>query len=489
MGKILLTVDDRIRFDKPLPRSVEEALVAAHEYSNPEVGKRIAMGFSVYGVPAKLKTWRRDDDGTFTLPRGGMHKVRELLAQHGVPYAVKDARHEGLPVSERSRLVYRGHELRIYQREMVDHALEREQCIVRGGTGCGKTTVAFALAAGIGLNTLVVLPTARLFEQWSQRADFELGLAGDALGIIQGPKRRLRTLTIAMMKTLSNRIDDEIKGFFGAVMIDEVQTAPAEQAYRVIDQMPARYRIGVSASERRRDRKEVLSYDLFSSVAYEAKREMLIEEGHVLDVAVCIVPTKFSADWYGVQNDEVNWNRLLDEMTVDEQRNKQIVDLALGEIGAGEKVVVLTHRREHARAIEKEFVMRGIPSGLLLGEENAGDAEEFERTKLGIQQDRIKVGIGTYGSFGYGIDLPAASVGIAATPVSANEQNFGQVRGRLCRTMAGKKGARIYVMMDTRIYGAKHVKNLCAWNKDVTILDGSKWVNAKQWLARKRSAA
>lgn len=489
MGKILLTVDDRIRFGSPLPKAVEANLIAAHEYANPDVGKRIAMGFSVYGVPAKLKTWRRDDDGALTLPRGGMHKVRAILDAHSIAYQVKDARHEGLPVSERSRLRYVGPPMRDYQDEMVAAGLKHEQCVIRAATAAGKTYASFKLLAEIGLNALVILPTSQLFEQWHGQAEMAFGISGDQLGIIQGAKRRLRPLTIAMQQTMANRIDDEIKGFFGCVLCDETQRAGADSLFKVVDQMPARYRIGVSASEKRKDRKECLVYDLFSKVVYEAGRELLTKRGFIMDVEMRLVPTRFAADWYGMQNDDLNFNRLLDEMTACDERNKIAIDLAIEEVARGERVVLLTHRREHAKALARAFVARGIASGLLLGDGGPGDAEEFERTKAGIQSGDVRIGVGTYGAMGYGIDLPAASVGIAVTPIASNEQGLNQARGRFCRMAAGKKGARMYLLMDTRVYAERHVRSVVGWYKGALFLDRGEWVDAKQWLAGKRRVA
>lgn len=489
-GPVKVVVDNRVRLPlREIPAACADAIKADHEHTNPEYGMKRAIGVTTWGVDREIKTWRRKGD-ELSLPRGGMARVRARLREHGVDFRVHDDRTEGVPPVRFPRYV--GDPPRWYQEEAIAAILRKEQCIIRAPTGSGKTLTAFAAAARIGLNTLVILPTGGLFKQWKLRAWKELGLRGDALGEIQGPKRRLRPITIAMQQTLARGVPAEVLEFFGVVMIDEAQLASARTYVEVVDQFPARYRIAVSADERRKDRKEFLAYDLFSEVAHEVGRKQLEDEGHVLDVEIRVIPTDFRADWYGVPESgdekEIDFNRLLDEMEADRARTELGMRFVREEVAAGEQAIVLTAHRQQVLSIAQGLMVNGIQVGTLLGKQEASDEVEFERTRAAILAGEIRVGVGTYKALGFGIDLPAVSVGLADTPIAGNPQNFNQARGRLCRpnAKAGKKQGRFYILWDRHVYPG-HLKKIIANNSSVVVWQRGKWVPAAEYEKRRKA--
>ena len=115
---------------------------------------------------------------------------------------------------------------------------------------------------------------------------------------------------------------------FGTVICDEVQRFAAKTLFAAVELWPARYRVGISADESRKDKKEFLTYDLFGDVAADIKRDDLIISGNVLDVEVRIVETDFRFPRYAETKD---FNELLEGMRTDEPRNQIILDLARAE--------------------------------------------------------------------------------------------------------------------------------------------------------------
>lgn len=477
----IITVDNRVRLPlEGLSADVLKRMRETCEHTNPEYSKRRAMGYSTYDVPQFIKTWVNTEEG-LTLPSGAMQRVREVLRAAGVPFRVVDARSEGSPVVR--ALVYQGFELRPYQVDMVDKAYAKERCVVRAATGSGKTTAAFALAAKIGLNTLVILPNAKLLKQWMKLVPRDLGLRGNQIGLIRGSVKRLRPLTLATQQTLWSRgISEDMNDFFGAIIVDEGHHAAARTFMQTIDSFRARYRIAFTADERRKDKKEFIVYDLVGGVAHEVTREQAEAADAVVDVEVRIVPTHFECPAYA--SGAVDFNGLLDAMIVDGPRNDNAITLARRELERGEQCIVLTHRREHARALERGFIALGISSGCMLGEQEPGDEEEFERACAGLLDGSVRVACGTYQALGEGIDLPAVSIGIATTPIGKNKQLFNQVRGRLCRPSlaTGKTQGTLYYLYDPRVYDEEIIRNIVAWNRSVKVLHRGAWVDGREYL-------
>ncbi len=468
-------VDSRIRIPaKDLPEDARRRLEKSCEYANPDFSKKRALGYSMWGTPPVIKTWRFDGE-CLTFPRGAMARIREILKSAGVPYSVKDAREDGAPVM--IPLCYSGHEPRAYQREAAEKIVEVEQGVVRAATGSGKTTTAIYAASLVGVNSLVVLPSVKLMGQTREVSASLLGLREDDVGVIQGPAKRLRAFTVATQQTLWSRsVDEDVRNHFGAVFVDEAHHSAAKTFQEVIDQFPCRYRVAFTADERRKDRKEFLVYDAFGGVLHEMTREACEGEGVVVDVEVRVVFSDFEHPAYRLDGD---FNHLLDRMVADERRNDLIVEIMLGELRAGEQVIACTHRREHVREIDRSLVARGVRSGTMLGGQDAADAREFEETRSGLRDGSVRAGVGTYGALGEGIDLPAVAVGVAATPITSNKQKFNQYRGRLCRPSPGKKHGRLYVVFDRKVFDERAFANILAWNRSVKVRRGEEWVDAR----------
>jgi superfamily II DNA or RNA helicase len=483
-----IVVREKLRIDlQGAPEAFAEEIRSIFTHRNPqhEVMRRLGKPWI---EPREIATWRNEPNGILAVPRGGLSRVRDAAKRRGIDLHITDDRERGAPLKKR----FPKHrvELRPYQTRIVDACLRRENCLIHAGTGAGKSTAGLAFAAVVGGPSMITVNNVGLFEQWIERAKKELGFRSDQIGMIRGRKQKLAPLTIAMLQTLhAGALTDEVKRYFRAFIFDEVQGAPAKTCFEVVDQIPARYRIGISADSARKDRKEFLTYDLFGSIAESISQDELIEDGFVLDVEARIIPTDFVADWYGMPeagdpHREIDTDRLYKEMAGDSVRDQLVIDIALQEIAAGEQVLIFSHRREHCLAIERALMVRGTKTGALLGGEES--RTEFRRTLAGLRTGEVRAAIGTYQAIGKGLDLPSVAVGIAVTPITSNKQVYGQARGRLCRPSKGKTSARLYVLWDCDVFGMRHLENLIRWNATSKVLDQSTWIEARSYLKQER---
>ena len=477
---VRVVVDDRVRIriaDLAGLGSVASRLRRAFTHDNPQAGKQP-------DEPAQYETWR-EEDGCLALPRGlGMMRLREVLKAEGVSWTVEDARtwchpEPGFPDHLRT--------LRPYQVRLRDAGIERQNCLLHGATGSGKTTALYGAISRLKRRSLVMLWTKNLLTQWLDRAGEELGLSPSSVGIIQGGKERIAPITLAMQQTITSRFergDRSLVDAFDLVAVDEVQRGAAPTVFSAVDPFRARYRIGVSADHTRKDRKDFLIRDLFGEVAAEASEEETIAAGATVDVEIYLVPTAFRAPWYRYRQD---FNKLLEQMVADEARNAIALSIARQVVEQGEQALLFTHRVEHARAIDAKLVAMGVQSGVMVG--GVKDEVAFDRAKSGIKAGTLRAATGTYQAIAQGLDLPSVSRGICITPVANNRQNLGQVRGRICRSADGKDYGRLYVLWDTHVYGKRPVENLSKWFRTVKVWDGSVWIEARQWLLRQRGWA
>lgn len=476
---LTLLVDSRVRFSTvTLDKDTIAEIKAAFAHRNPAHYKLKAMGYKTFKEKAIINTWKHEG-GIMTIPRGGFRTLRTILRRRGIDFVVRDHRCMGNPAYAGRIPNYQGHQLRDYQIAARDSMVKAQNTIIRSGTGSGKTSALLAFAAEVKVPTLVIVWMAGLHEQWIRRINEELGLPTHEIGEIRGGVKRFGPITVAMQQSLWNKLTPEILQYPGAVIVDECQRAAAKTLREVVDEFPAYYRVGASDDERRADQKEFLIYDAFGHPSQDIRYDDLADQGHVIDVDVICVPTNYIPpdDYF----DKPNFGELLDDMTNDVARNDLIASIVGAVTMTGEQCFVMSHRVQHCVDLVQRFAGSGIRAGLLVGDVKYKD--DFQKTLVGMELGTIAAGVGTLQSIGTGLDLPKMGVAVVTTPIAGNETMFRQARGRICRTAKGKDSATMYYMLD-KVYGKKHVKNLCKWSRRVSVMVDSKLVPAAEWLER-----
>ena len=526
MEPIPIVIDSRVRVPcARLPERIQVELCALFVHENPKRKALEHMGIPCWNEPKEFVNWgacrltgpvsaqrpawihaardriRKGDESDvwLTFPRGGLAKVREVLTREGLLWEHVDQRSLGSD----ALLDRHGHfpdlrvEMRPYQDQAIGVMHSKQNVLVRGSVGCGKTEAAFGLLHRVGRPALVVVHSAVLFNQWRLRAKKVFGMAEKAIGVVKGSKRKVGLITIAMQQSLTRMSDDELEVFlrdFGVMIVDEAQSAAARTVYRIVNTCPAKWRVAITDSDSRKDKLQFLIHDLFGQSQHEISREEMIAGGFVMEVVARIVPTDFEAPWYGLDSDreqrkkgdkEVDFNRLLDEMRADEDRNALAIEHSARAALEGRPTIVMTHRRDHALLLEAEISARGVATGLVIGGDDYAVA--FRDTIKKFRAGKIRCAVGTVQAVGTGLDLPLAEVGMVATPVGGNKQLARQVWGRFCRNADGKEGATLYVLWDRHVY-PRHLSNFLAWYPVVEVWDGEAWVPGREYQRARRQA-
>lgn len=459
-----VTIDSRLRLPPGLPRELVTELRGLFRYPNPDFHKKERMGRSTFGLERSVSSWRDEADGGLSLPRGGLRRLREALERHGFAAVLRDRR-VSLPEVDWPELQV---ELHWYQQEAHALCLKQQQGIVRAPTGSGKSVLALAAAASTRQPTLVIMRDSNLLEQWKSEAEDKLGMGQKEIGLLTGA-RKLRIgarLTLGLQQTLSspNFPWAEVAPYIGCVMVDEAHTAASRTFQVALDAVPAKYRLGFTADETRKDRKEFLLYDAFGEVLYTIPREALEEEGFVVPVRVRLVPTSFEAGWYrDAPPGEKNFGLLLDAMVADEERERRLVDLISWLVRSEETpLFVFSQRKEHAAQLaDRELFSLGVRSGLMLG--GAQHKVRFRDDKARLKAGKLPVAVGTYQALGTGHNVPQLRAALMALPIGDNRQFFNQVRGRVCRAFPGKEEGRLYVLWDRHVF-PEAPKRFSSWN-------------------------
>ena len=140
-------------------------------------------------------------------------------------------------------------------------------------TGAGKTRIAIAAIARLGLPTLVLVPTRVLLDQWSRAIEQTLGRAPGRLG---DGEHRIEPITVATSES-GWRHMHRLGNHFSFLVVDEAHHFGTGQRDEALDMCVAPCRLGLTATPPKGPALDGLTERL-GPVVYELRVEDLIGE-------------------------------------------------------------------------------------------------------------------------------------------------------------------------------------------------------------------
>ena len=382
-------------------------------YANPEFFKAQKMRLPTYGKPRFICVYE-EDDAYIVIPRGRLDRLRSLLKEAGVQFLLDDRRNGG----EKIKVSFNG-TLREEQQRAFSALMSRDTGVLSATTAFGKTVVGARMIAERKRNTLVLVHTSALLNQWKSTLtkflDFGYELPEwkktrgrkkelSYIGQLGAAKNTLNgKIDIAIMQSLGgkNGVKEIVKNY-GLVIVDECHHVPALMFEQVLKAVNAKYVYGLTATPVRAD-------------------------GGLKTL-----------------------NRIFSELCVSKNRNKLIVDDVVKTVDCGRMPIVLTERSEHAKLLTDEIEKRSVKVFLLVGKESA----KLKREKLAeiaaakpLERFAI-VAIGRY--VGEGFDFARLDTLFLAMLISWKGK-LTQYAGRLHRDYAGKNEVIIYDYVDLNV--------------------------------------
>lgn len=217
--------------------------------------------------------------------------------------------------------------------------------ILEAGCAFGKTVTALRVAVALGRRTLILVHKEFFLKQWKDR--IEEFFPGARVGICRQKKCEFKgyDFTIALVQSLASReYDSMFYDAFGLVVTDEVHRIGAPTWSPLIPRFSARYRLGLTATPRRKDGAERVFFEHIGPIAYKAKAKGT--DFLVSRVDVPFDPKPISRGRYHVPVARLNSGQLESQIARDPVSNATIVSSIKLAIGRGRKVFVVSTRTE-----------------------------------------------------------------------------------------------------------------------------------------------
>ena len=340
-----------------LPPPPLERLMLRLRVRNEKYVRAVRMGFHST-EPEWIEAMTEMPDGSTHVPRGAVTIVKEQLARCGHSLRVKtDARSEGTPHDFR---IISGAEMRNYQSEGIEKILRQLQGLIILPCGCGKTLLGVGAIARVKRSTIIVVHTMDLADQWEEEVRTHLGLRAGVIG--GGRCETNEAITIG--------VDDSLVPFleanpwwgqrFGFCIIDEAHHTPSKTFLRALALLPARWRLGLTATPTREDgQTEIMDWS-FGPRLLERNTAEMIKLDYLMAAEIEEVLTGWRFEWDGDANDPSKIAEMEAALAMDIERNAGIADRATAEARAGETVLLLANRKEMVRELKDMILGRGM---------------------------------------------------------------------------------------------------------------------------------
>ena len=378
-----------------LPSVLITRLKRLASFSNPVFFKTQALRFSTHGIPRYI-TCARIEQGYLSLPRGCLDEAIALLEQQAIQVEFDDKRQEGVKLSA---LKFLG-KLRKEQSKAVNVMMQHQAGVLHAPTAFGKTVTAIGIIAKIKLNTLILTHSRQLLDQWQMR--LTSFLAGADIGIIGGGKKKpSRQVDVATYQSLINKKDNSVDPLiqeYGLVIIDECHHISAPRFEMVLNEVRAKYVLGLTATPDRQDGHQKIIFMLAGPIRHKVKTDHKekFEQRVVVQHLYHQPPSHLTqADSRPHIADVYSW------IADNRERNKQIINDVAEQIKEGKCPLVLTERREHAELLNQLLIDKGFQTVILRG---AMRVKERKEANEQLNQAQVIVATGKY--IGEGFDLP-----------------------------------------------------------------------------------
>ena len=458
-GPIKIILADGIYIDKRnMKPRLQNAIRRLAAYSNPQFFQNLALGFSTRETP-RIVYDGYDEGDYIVLPRGCSEELKRHLSDADIPYDIMDKRQEGRQID----VSFNG-ELYPEQKIAAEHLLSCDMGMLAAATAFGKTVIGANMIAHRKVNTLVLVHTAEIMNNWVWDLEKFLTI-NEELPTYTTPKGRVKQrdafigtfssqkkavtgiIDIAMIGSLGK--EDEINPMvrdYGMIIVDECHHAAAATFENVLRASAAKYVYGMSATVKRGDKQERKLLMQMGPIRHRyTAKERAIKQG----IGHYVYP-RITRMIDLSPSDDRHISELYHMIVGNELRNMQIVADAVDCVKKGRTPVVMTKYREHAENLY--ILLKGAADHvfLLQGGKSLKARAELREKMAAVGQEESMIMVATAQYIGEGFNYPRLDTMMLAMPISF-EGNVEQYAGRLNRDYDGKKDVIIFDYIDQHI--------------------------------------
>ena len=437
---IEVTLNDMIYIDKAnMTTQVKNSFRRLASFANPEFYKKQKLRMSVYNIPMVIDC-SEEDERYLKLPRGTFDYLEELCKTNNIKLYIIDKRFKGNKIN----VTFNG-DLKETQQLALNTLIKYENGILCAPPGFGKTVIGCKLIAQKNVNTLILVNTLQLLNQWKERISQFLNV--EDVGEISSKRKNITNIIdIASIKTLWNNGDIlEISKNYGMIIIDECHHTAAYTFEKAINAGNAKYVYGISATPERENGHTPIVIMQCGNIRYSVD---LLKYNKELNIPMKVVVKNSHLNFVKPGIDNYKINEINDLISQDVIRSDLIIKDVKEEYERGKNILVLTERLEHldylydklSKYTKNVFIYHGG-----MGKKKLKEYSLLNDKIIDDNTNKIIVATGSY--IGEGFDDSKLDVLFLTMPISGKTRVI-QYTGRLHRKDDNKQEIIVYDYVD-----------------------------------------
>ena len=477
-GKLSITLANGIYVDSTnLKVSIQNKIRRMAAINNPKYFKNQAIGISNYDTPRWLYNGQDHLSGYIEIPRGLYDELINSAKQANIEYVVEDERQQGKTIN----VEFAG-ELREEQKTALEEMAKYDNGILHAATAFGKTVVCSAIIAEKKVNTLILLESSALIDQWKESLEKFLIIDEELpqyktktgriktrtslIGRLQGAHDSMAGIVdVAMVGSICKKGEfHQLLNDYGMVIVDECHHAASDTFKKVLKEVKAKYVYGVTATPKRSDGLEKINYMFLGPIRYSyTSKEKAENQG----IKHLVYPrfTRVVAP-RGVISKKIHPNEAYEILHKSKTRDEQIINDIKECIKEGRTPVVLSKYKDHSEKLYSQLKEVADNVFLMTGNNSKKEHKHIleELSKVDDKESLILVATGSL--IGEGFDFPRLDTLFVAMPVSFRSV-VEQYAGRLNRDYEGKEDVIVYDYVDSHIsmFDNMYAKRLKAYKQ------------------------
>lgn len=476
-GKLNIILSNGIYIDTSnLNIPIQNKIRRMAAISNPIFYKNQAIGIANFNTRQWIYLGEDYESGYIQIPRGLFNQLILKLVTAGIEYNIIDKRQSGKYI----KVDFKG-ELWKEQQFALEGLTQFDHGILQAATAFGKTVVCSALIAHKKVNTLIILESSALLDQWKNTFEEFLDIKEElpkyktktggikvrenVIGQLHGSHDSMTGIVdIAMAGSLCKKGEwHQLLEQYGMIIVDECHHAASETIANILKEVKAKYVYGVTATPKRSDGLEKINYMLIGPIRYSyTAKERALAQGIEHFVYPRFTRTFMPDD----MSDKMHPNEVYELIRNNEIRDNQIVSDIMECIKAGRTPVVLSKYKDHSERLYEKIKNFTDRAFIMTGNNSKKDHKKICEQLQTVSSEESLVLVATGSLIGEGFNFPRLDTLIMATPVSFRSV-VEQYAGRLNRDYNGKKDIVIYDYVDSHIsmFNKMYAKRLKAYDQ------------------------
>lgn len=412
----------------------------------------------------------------------GVIKLYALKTINGEPHIglpvgakAKFERHTGLLFSE-CRIVDRRTDapfhtpiefiatLRDYQVPVCEKFLKKKYGLICAPPRTGKTLLLLYCCLQLGQRTLILASQNEFLEQFidhirgnekegipkcTNLPELEVKLKKKLYGF---PKTDEDFETFQFFFMTPNQFYSEKNGkdrlrriskIVGTVAADEVHRSAATEFAKVISYIPAKYRLGASATPERKDGLDFVVRATIGPIVASSDIEALTPTV-ILHKTEVVCKRSFPG--------RAGWVRAMQFLSKDEKRNALIVDWVMKDLANGHNIVIPVYYKNHVLLLQ-DMINKRYGKKIcetFIGGGTVKNKEARKETLSRVKANKTRVIVGIRSLLQLGLNVPSWSCIYTCMPIS-NSPNLRQETSRVRTPMEGKRDPVIRLFFDAEL--------------------------------------